>query len=94
MRLTPDTRVTREPRTASRTIDGKVVVIVIDDRKLHTFNEVGSRLWELADGRTLAEMADAIAREFEVADEVALRDAERFIAELTNLRAIQIEEPQ
>lgn len=77
-------------RTASRVIDGRAVVIVIDRQKIHTLNEVGARIWELADGRTVDEIADAITREFAVERGVALADTRRFLEHLRELGAIEL----
>ena len=54
MTLDPRTIIRQAERTASRVIDGRAVVIVLDAQTLHTLNAVGTRVWELADGRSLA----------------------------------------
>jgi len=41
----------KSERIAARAVDGKAVVVVLDARKLHTLNEVGTRVFELCDGR-------------------------------------------
>ena len=87
--LTETTRVEQSPRTAARVVEGRALVIVIDDRKLHSLNGVGTRVWELADGRTLGEIADALVAEFEVTREVALADARQFVSELVALGAMR-----
>lgn len=88
--LTETTRVEQSPRTAARVVEGRALVIVIDDRKLHALNGVGTRVWELAEGgRTLGEIADALVREFEVTREVALADARQFVSELIALGAMR-----
>lgn len=77
-------------RTAARVIDGKAVVIVIDRQKLHTLNAVGTRIWELADGRRLGDIADILQEEFEVDRTTALSDATRFVAEMVQLGAVEL----
>jgi hypothetical protein len=77
-------------RTASRVIDGKAVVVVIDHQRLHTLNPVATRIWELADGRTLGEIVDRIVQEFEVTREDAERDAIALIDELARLGAVEL----
>lgn len=94
MTLAPTTTVRQSERIAARVIDGKAVVIVLDAHRLHTLNEVGTRVWELADGRSLASIADALAADFEVDRETALADATRFVAELQALGAIDLEPPE
>jgi len=62
----PETRVRQHPDIASRTIDGQEVVVVPSTRKLQILSDVATRIWQLADGRTLSEIADAIVEEYEV----------------------------
>jgi hypothetical protein len=88
--LDESTPIHQVQRTASRTIDGKAVVIVIDAQKLHTLNSVGTRIWELADGRTLGDIADAIVSEFEVDRDTALADSRKFVAQMRDIGAIEI----
>lgn len=82
--------VAQSQRTAARTISGQAVVVVIDDRKLHTLNEVGTRVWELSDGRTLGAIADVVCEEFEVGRSQALTDVERFVRELRDAGAVEL----
>jgi len=53
-------------RTASRILDGKAIVITIDRNQLHVLNAVGTRVWQLADGRPIDANVDEIVREFDV----------------------------
>ena len=78
-------------RTASRVVDGKAVVVLIDRQVLHTLNPVGTVIWELADGRTLGAILDSIEEEFEIDRATALADASRFLEELETLGALRIE---
>lgn len=87
--ISESTRIRQHDRTASRTVDGKAVVIVIDQQKLHTLNAVGTRVWELADGRPFSEIVDTIVSEFEVDRETALRDATAFVEQLRSLGALE-----
>jgi hypothetical protein len=58
--------VRQSERTASRVIDGKAIVITIDQNELHVLNGVGTRVWQLLDGRELGAVVEAIVAEFEV----------------------------
>ncbi len=50
---------------------------------LRGLNPVGSRVWELIDGRrSVEEIVEAIAREFDVSREAATRDVTGFVREL------------
>lgn len=89
--LPEHTAVHQAERTAARVIDEQAVVIVIDTQKLHTLNEVGTTIWEHADGRTLGEIVEAIVGEYEVDRETALSDARTFIAQLADIGALRLE---
>ena len=66
--------------TASRIIDRQAVVIIPQKGQVNLLNPVGSRIWELADGKkSLNEIAMLIANEFEVAPQVAYLDTEEFV---------------
>ncbi|RJO65891.1 MAG: PqqD family protein [Myxococcales bacterium] len=67
----------RNPRVATRTIDGQAVAVSPDDAMLHTFNEIGTLIWELADGKT---SLDAIAREVADRYEIGLAQATADVA--------------
>lgn len=84
-------RLTQNRRTASRIIDGKAVVIAIDENELHILNSVGSRVWELSDGRSLSQMVDDIVSEFEVERSRAVSDISRFVRELEQVGALSVE---
>lgn len=83
-KLSGTERLLQNERTACRVIDGKAVVITIDHNQVHVFNGVGTRVWELADGRSLDAIVDAIVDEFEVERARARLDvcafAERLLA--------------
>jgi hypothetical protein len=77
-------RLLQNERTACRVIGGKAVVITIEENQVHVLNSVGTRVWELCDGRPLEAIVDEIVREFEVERATARLDvcafAERLIA--------------
>jgi hypothetical protein len=77
-------------RTASRVIDGKAVVITIDRNQLHVLNDVGTRVWQLADGRSLEQIVEAVVSEFDVDRPRAEADVRRFIEELLSVGAAQL----
>jgi pyrroloquinoline quinone biosynthesis protein D len=82
-------RPAKNARTAGRVVDGKALIVVVDQRELHTLNAVATRIWELCDGRSVGEIADAISAEFEVDRESALRDAVQFVGELQRIGALE-----
>ena len=78
-------------RTACRIIDGKAVVITIDQNQLHVLNAVGTRVWELADGRSFEQVVAGIVREFEVEPERARVDVRSFVEQLLAIGALRLQ---
>jgi hypothetical protein len=76
---------------ASRVTRGEALVVMIEQRQLHRLNPVGSRVWELCDGRSVASIVAAIVSEFEVEADVATRDVCEFLATLQGLGALEVE---
>jgi Coenzyme PQQ synthesis protein D (PqqD) len=69
--------------TASRIIDRQAVVVIPREGQVNILNQVGSRIWELADGKkSLDEIAVIISDEFEVEPEAAYLDTGEFVREL------------
>jgi hypothetical protein len=93
MNLQLDTTVRQISAQASRVTSGEALVVLIEQRKLHRLNAVGTRVWELCDGRSIAAIIACIVAEFEVAPSVATRDVCRFIEELSGLGALDLNEP-
>ena len=71
----------RNDANAIRQIEGTVFVMNPDTSELHSFNDVGRRIWELVDGaRTVAAITDVITAEFEVDGPTARIDVLEFLA--------------
>ena len=69
--------------TASRLIAGEAVILSLDTKVLRGLNAVGSRVWDLIDGRrTLDDIVDVIVGEFDVQRPQAARDVETFLRQL------------
>jgi hypothetical protein len=86
-----DVRPRQSPRIAARVVDGKALIVVIDHKQLHTLNEVGTRVWELCDGRSVAAIAQALQAEFAVDEATALRDVQQFVQQLQAIGALDLE---
>ena len=93
MTLDPRTTIRQAERIASRVIEGRAVVIVLDEQRLHTLNEVGTRVWELADGRSIASIVSEIVEDFDVDHDTALADTRQFVDELRTLGALEVAVP-
>jgi hypothetical protein len=70
-------------RVAARKVGTEMVVMSADDSSLFVLNEVGTAIWEAADGRTSIDaIAEAICQEYDVDPMTARRDVEEFVEAL------------
>jgi hypothetical protein len=77
------TYVARSKQVAARMLGGEMMIMSPRDTTLFNLNDVGSVIWESADGKTpLDDIVARLCAEFDVAPEVARQDAETFIQEL------------
>ena len=75
----------RSDKTASRVIDNEAVIVIPQEGLVRILNEVGSRIWQLSDGKcTVGKIINIISSEFNVPEEEAKEDTENFIKELKN----------
>ncbi len=84
------------PQVASRTVEEQAVVVLSDAGEVTVLNPVGTRVWELIDGkRSVGDIADAIVAEYGAAAEVVRRDVQEFMQGLVELRAVELrDQPQ
>jgi hypothetical protein len=62
-----DSRINLRKDVAWRMIEGEAVIVTPADSMMHSLNEVGTRIWQLLDGkRTIRDVATTLAAEFEV----------------------------
>lgn len=74
----------KSSQTASRIIDGEAVIVLLKKSRVHVLNEVGSRIWELSNGkRSIKKIANTIFKEFKVTKKKALKDTTEFVKNLT-----------
>ena len=77
------TYIARSKSVAARMLGGEMMIMSPRDTTLFNLNDVGSVIWQSADGQTpLDEIVARLCAEFDVAPEVARQDAESFIQEL------------
>jgi hypothetical protein len=73
----------KSPETAHQIIDGEAVIITPGQMMVHVLNAVGSRIWDLADGRkNIGDIAKILTEEFDVSYETALNDTREFTGDL------------
>lgn len=87
--ITADSVCTPSPDVVARDIEGDLVIVPVvagvgdADDELYTLNETAREVWDRLDGRlTLADVAAALAEEFEVDEEELQRDVVGFAREL------------
>ena len=87
-----DRYLARSSRIAARKLGGEMVIMSAEDSSLYTLNEVGTVIWEAADGRTpLAEIIErVVCAKFDVDPSTALRDAEEFVEALTKHKILLV----
>jgi len=80
-----ETYIARSTAIAARVLGGEMMIMSAADSTFFTLNEVATVIWQAADGRTpLSEIVERrVCREFEIEPEVARRDAEQFVSELS-----------
>ncbi len=76
--------IARAHAIAARVLEGEMIVMSIKDSTLFTLNEVGTEIWQAADGRTpLADIVrDKVCTQFQVQPGEALDDAGTFCKSL------------
>lgn len=70
--------------------DGEIVAL--DDKSLQylSANPAGALLWQaLARGATREQLVECLLQEFEVGEQIAIRDVDAFLAELTSLDLLE-----
>jgi hypothetical protein len=79
------TYVARSSAIAARALAGEMMVMNSANSTFFTLNPVGTAIFQAADGRTpLREIVQKrICEEFDIDPEEALKDAEKFVAELS-----------
>ena len=85
-------RIERAPNVAWRVLDGAAVLVAPSSPAIQTLNEVGTLVWQLADGRGLGEIVDAVVNEFDVERTQASADVESFVQALEG-RGLLISRP-
>lgn len=74
------------PAVVGRIVDGEAVLVLPEQGQVKVLNEVGARIWALANGtRTLRQIAAALSDEYEVDQAEAEADTLDFVAQLAEL---------
>ena len=86
--------IARASKIATRVLGTETLIMSAADSTIFTLNEVGSAIWEAADGQTpLRQIVEQkLCQEFEVDASQALADAEKFVADLAAQGILRISE--
>jgi len=84
----------KDPDIVFRKISGEYILVPIRHRvgdldNIYTLNETAARVWELIDGRrSVGDIRDAIAGEFEADGAQVLSDIEECLRQLQEMKAV------
>lgn len=80
-------------QTAGRVIDGEAVLILAEISEINVLNEVGSRIFELADGtHTINEMVQIISQEYDASPHQIEGDVLEFVHTLVKQQILVLAE--
>jgi hypothetical protein len=89
--LTLDVYPAPAPGVLGRVVDAEAVLVLPARGEVKVLNEVGARIWELADGtRSVREIVQSIRDEYEVDQESAEADTLEFLNDLHGKEAISL----
>ena len=90
-KLTAQSLVTRSPEQVSADLDGKTVLLSVENGEYYNMNAVGSRIWSLLEKPiTVAELVAQLTAEFEIDAEKCQREALTFLEQLSKNKLLHI----
>lgn len=90
--LLPSTVLVRSPDQVSGDLDGKIVLLSIENGEYYNMNEVGSRIWALLEKpMTVATLVETLLAEFEVTRAQCEQEALAFLEQLRQDKLLKIE---
>ena len=85
----PDSRPVRRDDVLAQAAGDTVILLTPDSGEYFTLNEVGGRIWELADGsRSVADIAGVLVEEYEAPLEDIQADALDILDELAEVQLV------
>ncbi len=90
--ISPAATVVRSPDQVSGDLDGKVVLLSIENGQYYNMNEVGSRIWALLEQpMTVAELIDRLLSEFEVERSTCETEVAAFLGQLRKDNLLKVD---
>jgi coenzyme PQQ synthesis protein D (PqqD) len=86
----------RSRSVVSRVVAGEALIVPVrgkvgDLASIYSFNGTGSLIWQKLDApKTLADLVEAVEREFRVAQEQAHRDVTKFMQDLLDVGLVDV----
>jgi hypothetical protein len=92
--LSPSSRLRpNEAEVAAKVMDGEAIIINLANGMYYSMDQVGGLIWELIDeGRSVAEIASAISRSYDVPAARASADVERLATDLLEEKLVCVAE--
>lgn len=88
----PTRRIRIHPSTLHRELDSETVLLQLDTGEYFGLDPMATRMWQLmVEHGSVADVADAVADEFDVEPVVAAADVARLVEELVAKRLIEVE---
>jgi hypothetical protein len=87
---------TRSRSVVSRVVAGETLIVPVrgkvgDLASIYSFNGTGSLIWKLLDApQSLADLIDAVGREYEVEQEQAQKDVTRFLNDMLSVGLVDV----
>jgi hypothetical protein len=87
---------TRSRSVVSRVVAGETLIVPVrgkvgDLASIYSFNGTGSLIWQLLDSpRSLANLIEAVAREYEVGPERAQKDVTQFLNDMASVGLVEV----
>jgi hypothetical protein len=79
-------------QAVGRQLDGEAVVVLPEQGRVKVLNEVGARVWDLADGsRTVAEIIEVLVGEYAADPGVIEQDVLAFLAQLVAVEGVTLQ---
>ncbi len=90
--LSPSAIIVRSPDQVSGDLDGKVVLLSIENGEYYNMNEVGSRIWALLEKpMTVNALIERLLEEFEVERATCEKEAMGFLTQLQKDKLLKVE---
>jgi len=91
-----DEMLVRSQSVVARVIAGETLIVPVrakvgDLSSIYSFNGTGTLIWKLLESpKTVRQLADAIASEYEVVPEQAERDVAEFVGEMKGVGLVEV----